>query len=196
VGASFRAQTAPPSTASTPTSSGEGAADRSSWDDGVRRRRGAAVLSVSTPGAGPARQLPGSSADMLVGKVQIGAMHKKAISEEELRRPHGRRRAQLISAPGTRACPGSTRNDGGRAQAPPLPTLQEADEQSRATGCEAGGAKGGGQGECEPAKHAPDAGPGKRVTLDASARDDRSLCHWRSASGPRLILKKHGTLLP
>src|ERR1700740_3648329 len=40
----------------------------------------------------------------------------------------------------------------------------EADEQSRATGCGAGGAKGGDQGECEPAKHAPGAGPGKRVT--------------------------------
>ena len=31
----------------------------------------------------------------------------------------------------------------------------EADEQSRATGRGAGGAKGGGQGECEAAKHAP-----------------------------------------
>src|SRR6266481_5968283 len=40
----------------------------------------------------------------------------------------------------------------------------EADEQSRATGRGAGGAKGGGQGECEPAKHAPGAGPGKCVT--------------------------------
>jgi hypothetical protein len=39
----------------------------------------------------------------------------------------------------------------------------EADEQSRATGRGAGGAKGGGQGECEPAKHAPDSEPGKRV---------------------------------
>src|SRR5215475_15128892 len=40
----------------------------------------------------------------------------------------------------------------------------EADEQSRATGCGVGGAKGGGRGECEPAKHAPGAGPGKRDT--------------------------------
>ena len=40
----------------------------------------------------------------------------------------------------------------------------EADEQSRATGRGAGGAKGGGQGECKPAKHAPDSEPGKRVT--------------------------------
>src|SRR6266699_5716442 len=39
-----------------------------------------------------------------------------------------------------------------------------ADEQSRATGRGAGGAKGGGQGECEPATHAPDSEPGKRVT--------------------------------
>src|SRR5262249_6799964 len=40
----------------------------------------------------------------------------------------------------------------------------EADEQSRATGCGVGGAKCGGRGECEPAKHAPGAEPGKRVT--------------------------------
>src|SRR5262249_23156101 len=40
----------------------------------------------------------------------------------------------------------------------------EADEQSRATGCGVGGAKCGGRGECEPAKHAPGAGPGKCVT--------------------------------
>src|SRR5438067_9380349 len=40
----------------------------------------------------------------------------------------------------------------------------EADEQSRATGCGVGGAKGGGRGECEPAKHVPGAEPGKRVT--------------------------------
>src|SRR5205807_9858321 len=40
----------------------------------------------------------------------------------------------------------------------------EADEQSRATGCGVGGAKCGGRRECEPAKHAPGAGPGKCVT--------------------------------
>ena len=40
----------------------------------------------------------------------------------------------------------------------------EADEQSGATGRGAGGAKGRGQGERGPAKHAPGAGPGKRVT--------------------------------
>src|ERR1700729_1022333 len=40
----------------------------------------------------------------------------------------------------------------------------EADEQSRATGRGAGGAKGGGRGECEPAKHVPGTEPGKRGT--------------------------------
>src|SRR5437773_5033544 len=40
----------------------------------------------------------------------------------------------------------------------------EADEQSRAAGCGVGGAKCGGRRECEPAKHAPGAGPGKCVT--------------------------------
>src|SRR6266498_3870807 len=35
----------------------------------------------------------------------------------------------------------------------------EAGEQSGANRCGAGGAKGGGRGECGPAKHVPDAGP-------------------------------------
>ena len=39
----------------------------------------------------------------------------------------------------------------------------EADEQSGLDRRGAGGAKGRGQGECEPAKHAPDSEPGKRV---------------------------------
>src|SRR5208283_565890 len=40
----------------------------------------------------------------------------------------------------------------------------EADEQGGAIRCGAGGAKGGGRGECEPAKHAPGTEPGNRVT--------------------------------
>src|ERR1700730_9635799 len=40
----------------------------------------------------------------------------------------------------------------------------EANEQSRATDCGVGGAKGGGRGECESAKHGPGTGPGNRVT--------------------------------
>src|ERR1700730_9914685 len=40
----------------------------------------------------------------------------------------------------------------------------EANEQSGAIRCGAGGAKGGDQGECGPAKHAPDSEPGLRVT--------------------------------
>src|SRR5258707_2780092 len=38
------------------------------------------------------------------------------------------------------------------------------DEQSRATGCGIGGAKGGGRGECASAKHGPGTVPGDRVT--------------------------------
>ena len=41
---------------------------------------------------------------------------------------------------------------------------READEQGGATRCGAGGAKGGDRGKSEPAKRAPGAGPGKRVT--------------------------------
>src|ERR1700687_5996977 len=44
------------------------------------------------------------------------------------------------------------------------PDSCEADEQSRATGCGVGGAKGGGRGECESAKHGPGTVPGNRVT--------------------------------
>ena len=40
----------------------------------------------------------------------------------------------------------------------------ETGEQCWETGGGVGGAKGGDQGECEPAKHAPGAGPGERVT--------------------------------
>ena len=40
----------------------------------------------------------------------------------------------------------------------------EADEQGGAIRCGAGGAKGGGRGECEPAKHGPGTEPGNRVT--------------------------------
>src|SRR5947209_5357257 len=40
----------------------------------------------------------------------------------------------------------------------------EVDEQSGLDRRGAGGAKGGGQGECAPAKHAPDSEPSKRVT--------------------------------
>ena len=47
-----------------------------------------------------------------------------------------------------------------------LPRLYscEAGEQSGAIRRGVGGAKGGDQGECEPAKHVPDAEPDKRVT--------------------------------
>ena len=45
-----------------------------------------------------------------------------------------------------------------------LHSTWEADEQGRETGGGVGGGKGGGQGERGPAKHAPDTGPGKRVT--------------------------------
>src|ERR1035437_6633880 len=44
------------------------------------------------------------------------------------------------------------------------PDSWETDEQSGAIRCGAGGAKGGDQGECEPAKHGPDTEPGNRAT--------------------------------
>jgi hypothetical protein len=44
----------------------------------------------------------------------------------------------------------------------------EAGEQSGAICCGVSGAKGGDQGECGPAKHAPDSEPHKRVTAAGS----------------------------
>ena len=61
----------------------------------------------------------------------------------------------------------------------------EADEQSRATGNGVGGAKGGGRGECESAKHGPGTVPGNRVTgAEAhTARCDRTdLCGGREVT--------------
>src|SRR6516225_4976547 len=73
-------------------------------------------------------------------------------------RPFGNRRR---SASGRR---GAVADDARSREVRLCHSSWEADEQSRATGRGAGGAKGGGQGECEPAKHAPDSEPGKRVT--------------------------------
>ena len=61
---------------------------------------------------------------------------------------------------------------------------READEQSGAIGRGAGGAKGGGRGEREPAKHAPGAEPGERVT-GAGPRTDKSQGKGRRRSSPR-----------
>jgi len=51
----------------------------------------------------------------------------------------------------------------------------EADEQSRATGCGAGGAKGGNRGECGTAKHVPGTEPGKRVPSAGSPESGKSV---------------------
>src|SRR5438445_12717342 len=58
----------------------------------------------------------------------------------------------------------------------------EADEQSRATGCGVGGAKCGGRRECEPAKHAPGAGPGK---CESACKKDPLFGVIGFQSGPR-----------
>ena len=60
----------------------------------------------------------------------------------------------------------------------------EADEQSGAIRRGAGGAKGGDRGECGPAKHAPGAGPGKRVT-GAGAHTASSKARKKEEGSPR-----------
>ena len=55
----------------------------------------------------------------------------------------------------------SERAEAGRKLHLPRLYSWEADEQSGLDRRGAGGAKGRGQGECEPAKHAPDSEPGK-----------------------------------
>ena len=56
------------------------------------------------------------------------------------------------------------------------------DEQGRATGCGAGGAKGGDQGEHGTAKHAPGAEPGKRVPGAGPCTDSRKAAGRRNGS--------------
>jgi len=73
-------------------------------------------------------------------------------------RPFGNRRR---SASGRR---GAVAGDARSREVRLCHSSWEADEQSGPDRSGAGGAKGGGQGECEPAKHAPDSEPGKRVT--------------------------------
>src|SRR3954463_7797090 len=64
-------------------------------------------------------------------------------------------------------------------------------EQNRGTGSGGDGAKGGGQGERDPAPHVPDTEPGKRVT-DAGARTDgrrlgRHYPRWEPDAGKPLV---------
>src|SRR6202795_1264775 len=62
----------------------------------------------------------------------------------------------------------------------------EADEQSRATGCGVGGAKGGGRGECESAKHGPGTVPGNRVTgagAHTEFRENITTCRYTPEGG-------------
>src|SRR6266851_6205870 len=73
-------------------------------------------------------------------------------------RPFGNRRR---SASGRR---GAVADDARSREVRLCHSSREADEQSGLDRRGAGGAKGGGRGECEPAKHAPDSEPGKRVT--------------------------------
>src|ERR1039457_5887200 len=62
----------------------------------------------------------------------------------------------------------------------------EADEQGGAIRCGAGGAKGGGRGECEPAKHAPGTVPGARVTgagAHTARRENIAKCRYIPEGG-------------
>src|ERR1043166_8204000 len=60
---------------------------------------------------------------------------------------------------------------------------EEASEQSGTLRCGAGGAKGRGQGECAPAKHAPDSVPDQHVT---SAGDRMRPPHGGGTFGPEV----------
>src|SRR6202795_4741675 len=74
----------------------------------------------------------------------------------------------------------------------------EADEQGGAIRCGAGGAKGGGQGKCGPAKHAPGAEPGERVpgagahTANCKAKEEGEV---HRALPPRQYRSPRGRIL-
>src|SRR5690348_17632616 len=66
----------------------------------------------------------------------------------------------------------------------PRNSSDEAGEQGRATGGGVGGAKSGGRGKRRPAKHAPGAAPGKRVT-GAGTRTDSRKAEEEGEGSPR-----------
>src|SRR6516225_815348 len=91
-------------------------------------------------------------------------------------RPFGRRRR---SASGRR---GAVADDARSREVRLCHSSWEADEQSDPDRSGAGGAKGGGQGECEPAKHAPDSEPGKRVPRAGAHTANALPSHTRGGS--------------
>jgi hypothetical protein len=88
-------------------------------------------------------------------------------------RPFGNRRR---SASGRR---GAVAGDARSREVRLCHSSWEADEQSGPDRGGAGGAKGGGQGEREPAKHAPDTAPGARVTSAGARTASFAVTHPR-----------------
>src|SRR5690349_24263980 len=78
----------------------------------------------------------------------------------EISRPTGGSRLSIRPASGRR---GAVADDERPREVRLRRSSDEPDEQGRATGRGAGGAKGGDRGECGTAKHVPGAEPGKRV---------------------------------
>jgi hypothetical protein len=98
-------------------------------------------------------------------------------------RPFGNRRR---SASGRR---GAVAGDARSREVRLCHSSWEADEQSGPDRSGAGGAKGGGQGECEPAKHAPDSEPGKRVTragAHTANRNEKRFAVTHTQGGSRM----------
>src|SRR5271157_465931 len=69
---------------------------------------------------------------------------------------------------------GAVADDARSREVRPCHSSWEADEQSGAIRRGAGGAKGRGQGECEPAKHGPGTEPGSRVTGAGAHAESRN----------------------
>jgi len=76
---------------------------------------------------------------------------------------------------------GAEADDARRRDVGPRHSSWEAGEQSGAIRGGAGGAKGGDRGECEPAKHVPDAEPGKR---DPGAGAHTANCEGKASGSP------------
>jgi hypothetical protein len=98
-------------------------------------------------------------------------------------RPFGNRRR---SASGRR---GAVAGDARSREVRLCHSSWEADAQSGPDRSGAGGAKGGGQGECEPAKHAPDSEPGKRVTragAHTANRNEKRFAVTHTQGGSRM----------
>ena len=134
------------------------AGERAGWP--LSRVRPLSRVPTALPCRKATRTVALSRAASRPGAVRDPSMYRMLLAREPGDLPPGQRRKRLVRARKVRNR--SWRCTGGRSRL--RHSSDEACEQGWVTSCGAGGAKGGGRGECGTAKHVPGTGPGKRVT--------------------------------